>query len=85
LQAAAIITLLSIIVINLAIGILPHADNFAHIGGFVTEFLLGFVLLARPQFGWMERKELPETNQPPKYRRYQYVLWGAALVLLVVG
>lgn len=84
-KAAAIITLLSIIVINLAIGILPHADNFAHIGGFVTGFLLGFVLLARPQFGWMERNGLPETNQPPKYRRYQYVLWGAALVLLVVG
>jgi hypothetical protein len=43
------------------------------------------VLLARPQFGWMERNGLPETNQPPKYRRYQYVLWGAALLLLLVG
>lgn len=84
-KAAAIITLLFIIVINLAIGILPHADNFAHIGGFVTGFLFGFVLLARPQFGWMERHELPETNQPPKYKPYQYVLWGAALLLLLVG
>ncbi|KAM0871335.1 hypothetical protein ACQ4PT_039461 [Festuca glaucescens] len=84
-KAAAIITLLSIIVINLAIGILPHADNFAHVGGFVTGFLFGFVLLARPQFGWMERNELPETNQPPKYKTYQYVLWGAALLLLLVG
>jgi len=81
-KAAAIITLLFIIVINLAIGILPHADNFAHIGGFVTGFLFGFVLLARPQFGWMERHELPQTNQPPKYKMYQYVLWGAALLLL---
>jgi hypothetical protein len=84
-KAAAIITLLFIIAINLAIGILPHADNFAHIGGFVTGFLLGFVLLARPQFGWMERHELPQTNQPRKYRAYQYVLWAVALFLLLVG
>ena len=84
-QAAAIITLLFIIAINMAIGILPHADNFAHIGGFASGFLLGFVLLARPQFGWMERSELPQTNQPPKYKLYQYVLWVAALLFLVVG
>ncbi|VAI74707.1 unnamed protein product [Triticum turgidum subsp. durum] len=84
-KAAAITTLLFIIAINLAIGILPHADNFAHIGGFVSGFLFGFVLLARPQFGWMERHELPQTDQPPKYKTYQYVLWGAALLLLLVG
>nr|CAB3457657.1 unnamed protein product [Digitaria exilis] len=84
-KAAAIITLLFIIALNLAIGILPHADNFAHIGGFATGFLLGFVLLARPQFGWMERHELPQTSQPPKYKAYQYVLWVVALVLLLVG
>ncbi|PWZ39870.1 RHOMBOID-like protein 3 [Zea mays] len=82
---AAIITLLFIIALNLAIGILPHADNFAHIGGFATGFLLGFVLLARPQFGWMEHHELPQTNQPPKYKAYQYILWVVALVLLLVG
>lgn len=84
-QAAAIITLLFIIAINLAIGILPHADNFAHIGGFASGFLLGFVLLARPQFGWLERHELPQTNQPPKYKLYQYVLWVVALFVLIVG
>ncbi|KAI4974625.1 RHOMBOID-like protein 2 [Hordeum vulgare subsp. vulgare] len=84
-KAAAITTLLFIIAINLAIGILPHADNFAHIGGFVSGFLFGFVLLARPQFGWMERHELPQTDQPPKYKMYQYALWGAALLFLLVG
>ncbi|KAL6661925.1 hypothetical protein ACP70R_001309 [Stipagrostis hirtigluma subsp. patula] len=84
-KIAAIITLLFIIAVNLAIGMLPHADNFAHIGGFAAGFLLGFVLLARPQFGWMEGNELPQTNQPPKYKAYQYVLWVAALILLVVG
>lgn len=85
LQAAAIITMLFIIALNLAIGILPHVDNFAHIGGFATGFLLGFVLLARPQFSWMESHELPHTNQPPKYKAYQYILWVVALVLLLVG
>ncbi|ONM62889.1 PIF1 helicase [Zea mays] len=84
-QAAAIITLLFIIALNLAIGILPHVDNFAHIGGFATGFLLGFVLLARPQFSWMESHELPHTNQPPKYKAYKYILWVVALVLLLVG
>ncbi|CAO2190411.1 unnamed protein product [Urochloa humidicola] len=81
-KAAAIVTLLFIIAINLAIGILPHADNFAHIGGFASGFLLGFVLLARPQFGWMERNELPQTNQPPKYKLYQFVI---ILVMLFKG
>ncbi|KAL1067823.1 hypothetical protein V6Z11_D12G156200 [Gossypium hirsutum] len=41
-KAAALITLTVIIVINLAVRILPHVDNFAHIGGFLTGFLLGF-------------------------------------------
>eukprot|EP00267_Zea_mays_P045075 XP_020397315.1 RHOMBOID-like protein 1 [Zea mays] len=62
-KAVAIITLLFIIALNLAIGILPHVDNFAHIGGFATDFLLGFVLLARPQFSWMESHELPHMGK----------------------
>uniref|UniRef100_A0A2C9WLJ8 RHOMBOID-like protein n=1 Tax=Manihot esculenta TaxID=3983 RepID=A0A2C9WLJ8_MANES len=49
---AARMTLILIIVINLAVGILPHVDNFAHIGGFLSGFLLGFVLLIWPHFGW---------------------------------
>ncbi|KAG0473181.1 hypothetical protein HPP92_015038 [Vanilla planifolia] len=44
-KAAALFTLLIVIVINLAVGILPHVDNFAHIGGFLTGFLLGFMML----------------------------------------
>ncbi|XWS37784.1 hypothetical protein CRYUN_Cryun19dG0074900 [Craigia yunnanensis] len=78
-KAAALLTLLVIIAINLAIGILPHVDNFAHIGGFLTGFLLGFVLLPRPQ-------NLPAgTRLKSKYKPYQYVLWLVSLVLLVVG
>ncbi|KAI4351789.1 hypothetical protein L6164_006106 [Bauhinia variegata] len=82
-KAAALLTLLVIIVINLAIGILPHVDNFAHIGGFLTGFLLGFILLPRPQFGWLEQRHAPRLKS--KYKAYQYVLWIVSLVLLVVG
>ena len=75
-----------IIAINLAVGILPHVDNFAHIGGFLTGFLLGFVLLLRPQFGWVGRSHLPAgARVKSKHKAYQYVFWVIAVVLLIVG
>lgn len=84
-KAAALFTLVVIIAINLAVGILPHVDNFAHIGGFLSGFLLGFVLLLRPQFGWMENRHLPANAQvKSKHKPYQYVLVIIALVFLVV-
>lgn len=85
-KAAALFTLLIIIVINLALGILPHVDNFAHIGGFSSGFLLGFVLLLRPQFGWAERHNLPvDARAKSKYTAYQYAFWVVALLLLILG
>ncbi|XP_010278573.1 PREDICTED: RHOMBOID-like protein 2 [Nelumbo nucifera] len=85
-KAAALLTLVVIVAINLAVGILPHVDNFAHIGGFLTGFLLGFVLLLRPQFGWIERHNLPANARvKSKYKAYQYVLWLVALILLIAG
>ncbi|PKI41409.1 hypothetical protein CRG98_038181 [Punica granatum] len=85
-KVAALATLLFIIVLNLAIGILPHVDNFAHIGGFLTGFLMGFVLLLRPQFGWVERQYRPaDVRVKSKHKPYQYALWLIALVLLIVG
>ncbi|KAL6005609.1 RHOMBOID-like protein 3 [Asimina triloba] len=85
-KAAALITLLVIVVINLAVGILPHVDNFAHIGGFLTGFLLGFVFLIRPQFGWIERGNLPPgARVQSKHKAYQYALWLVAAVLLIAG
>ncbi|KAK8583507.1 hypothetical protein V6N12_067777 [Hibiscus sabdariffa] len=85
-KAMALLTLLVIIAINLAIGILPHVDNFANIGGFLIGFLLGFVLLPRPQLEWLERRNLQSgTRSESKYKPYQYVLWLVSAVLLVSG
>ncbi|KAF8044498.1 hypothetical protein N665_9380s0001 [Sinapis alba] len=83
-QAAALVTLLFIIAINLGLGLLPRVDNFAHIGGFITGFCLGFVLLVRPQYGWENsRSSTSRTNR--KHSMYQYVLFVIAAGLLVVG
>lgn len=85
-KAAALFTLVVIIAINLAVGILPHVDNFAHIGGFLSGFLLGFVFLVRPQFGWLDGRQRPAgTRLKTKYTAYQYIFWIAATVLFIVG
>ncbi|CAN6692725.1 unnamed protein product [Malus baccata var. baccata] len=85
---AALLTLLFIIIINLAVGILPHVDNFAHIGGFVSGFLLGFFFI-RPQFKWLTQRKAPprrvSTPVKSKHKTYQYVLWVLSLILLIVG
>lgn len=88
-QCAALLTLVMIIVINLAVGILPHVDNFAHIGGFVSGFFLGFVLLMRPQFGYINQKNsrlgVHSATPKSKYKIYQIVLLVIALVILICG
>ncbi|KAG2550981.1 RHOMBOID-like protein 2 [Panicum virgatum] len=86
-KAAALVTLLIVIAINLAIGILPHVDNFAHIGGFLTGFLLGFIFLMRPHYGWMQRYVRPSDIKytTKKYLPYQWVLLAVASVLAVLG
>ncbi|XP_073276937.1 RHOMBOID-like protein 1 isoform X1 [Primulina huaijiensis] len=88
-KVAAFLTLVLIIAINLALGILPHVDNFAHIGGFLSGFLLGFVFLIRPQFGWVtQRYASPgysSTPSSPKFKAYQCILWLVSLILLIVG
>ncbi|XP_040384005.1 RHOMBOID-like protein 2 [Oryza brachyantha] len=86
-KAAALVTLLIVIAINLAIGILPHVDNFAHIGGFLTGFLLGFIFLMRPHYGWMQRYVLPSSVKyaSKKYLAYQWILLAVASILAVIG
>ncbi|KAI3782714.1 hypothetical protein L2E82_12768 [Cichorium intybus] len=88
-KVAALVTLVIIIVINLAVGILPQVDNFAHLGGFSSGFLLGFVFLMRPQFGWVSQRYAPppysRSGAKPKYKTYQRILWIASLIILVAG
>ncbi|KAL5549912.1 hypothetical protein UlMin_000088 [Ulmus minor] len=84
----ALITLVVIIAVNLAVGILPHVDNFAHIGGFLSGFLLGFVFLIRPQFGWVsQRYGSPGSSASvkSKFKTYQCILWIVSLILVIVG
>lgn len=72
----------------MAVGILPHVDNFAHLGGFVTGFLLGFVLLIRPQFGYINKRNCPPgyiTSSKSKYKAYQCVFLVVAVILLTTG
>ncbi|KAK2972360.1 hypothetical protein RJ640_014418 [Escallonia rubra] len=87
-KVATLLTLVVIIVINLAVGILPHVDNFAHLGGFASGFLLGFVFLIRPQFGWVsQRYGSPghSSTSRPKFKMYQCILWVISLILLIAG
>ncbi|OWM81833.1 RHOMBOID-like protein 5 [Punica granatum] len=89
-KCTALITLVIVVVLNMAIGLLiPHVDNSAHIGGFVAGFLLGFVLLIRPQYGYVSRRYIPAgydiKRKKSKHRAYQYILWVTALLLIVAG
>lgn len=87
-KIAVLLTLVVIIVINLAVGLLPHVDNFAHIGGFLSGFLLGFVFLIRPQFGWVSQRYASSaysSSAKPKFKVYQMVLWVISLILLIIG
>ncbi|KAL6626740.1 hypothetical protein ACP70R_030466 [Stipagrostis hirtigluma subsp. patula] len=86
-KVAALLTLVMIIALNLAVGILPHVDNFAHLGGFVSGFFLGFVLLMRPQFGYINQKNsplgFPMGATKSKYKTYQIILWVIATVIVI--
>ncbi|XP_042408537.1 RHOMBOID-like protein 5 [Zingiber officinale] len=88
-KCTALFTLLLVIGINMAVGAVPHVDSSAHIGGFVSGFLLGFVLLMRPQYGYISRKHIPPGYNMglirPKFKIYQLLLCLTSLVLLVIG
>ncbi|KAL0460327.1 UNVERIFIED_CONTAM: RHOMBOID-like protein 1 [Sesamum latifolium] len=87
-KCESLLSLLIIILINMALGILPHVDNFAHLGGFFTGFLLGFVLLLRPQFAWINARNSPPgyvTKPKPKYKAYQCILLIISMIILVAG
>nr|GEU74269.1 rhomboid-like protein 1 [Tanacetum cinerariifolium] len=86
---AALLTLILIVLINIVFGFIPHVDNYAHIGGFFTGFFLGFVILIRPQFKWINQKHVPPGYVAPttrsKYKCYQCILLIISLIALLVG
>lgn len=88
-KVASLLMLVLIAGVNLAVGILPHVDNFAHIGGFISGFFLGSVFLIRPQFGWVSQKYMSPGHSPyarrPKYKIYQCTFWIISLIILIVG
>ncbi|KAK4267534.1 hypothetical protein QN277_024303 [Acacia crassicarpa] len=87
-KCAALVTLLVISALNLSLGFLPRVDNSAHVGGFTSGFLLGFILLMRPQYGYVNRKHIPpgyDVKRKSKFTFYQYLLFGAALIILIAG
>ncbi|KAJ7962870.1 Rhomboid-like protein [Quillaja saponaria] len=87
-KCAALLSLVLVIALNLAVGFIPGVDNSAHIGGFISGFFLGFVLLMRPQYGYINRKYIPsgyKIKSKPKHKCYQYLLLLTALIFLILG
>ncbi|XP_021652055.2 RHOMBOID-like protein 5 [Hevea brasiliensis] len=87
-KCKSVSTLLLIITLNLAFGLIPHVDNSAHIGGFLSGFLLGFILLMRPQYGYVSRRYIPagyDIKRKPKHKCYQYMMLITALIVLIIG
>ncbi|QCE08884.1 RHOMBOID-like protein 5 [Vigna unguiculata] len=87
-KCAALTSLLIIVGLNLAVGFLPHVDNSAHVGGFLSGYFLGFVLLMRPQYGYVNRKYIPpgyDVKRKSKYKWYQYFYLFVSLVILLLG
>nr|GMC93006.1 RHOMBOID-like protein 2 [Ipomoea batatas] len=80
-KVAVLVSFVVLLAGNLGIGILPRIDNFGNIGGFLTGFLLGFVLLPRPRFGWTGSS----TGFVSKYKAHQYALRFVSLTLLIAG
>eukprot|EP00850_Spirogloea_muscicola_P017207 SM000145S00824 [mRNA] locus=s145:300554:302707:- [translate_table: standard] len=95
-KLVALLSLGLVIAINLAIGLAPFVDKFAHIGGLACGTLIGFVLLTKPQRGWAPPPVpvKPASSQPAsdgrplemgKHHPCQQALRVAAAVSLVVG
>jgi membrane associated rhomboid family serine protease len=67
-------TLITLIVIcggSLVIGMMPYADNFAHVGGFIGGLLTGLVLLAEQQQKGMAQA-IKDAAEAYRRERYSY-------------
>ncbi|KAL3677762.1 hypothetical protein R1sor_020718 [Riccia sorocarpa] len=52
----SIATLVLAVTLTISFGLMPHVDNFAHIGGFATGALWGFLFFIRPRFAWIKQR-----------------------------
>ncbi|KAG0582261.1 hypothetical protein KC19_3G046700 [Ceratodon purpureus] len=90
-----LIDLILFLLISLGFGLMPQVDNFANVGGLATGFLLGLVLLKRPQKGFKDTRHLSQleafivNNEDPDlppvkmYKVSQRVVsWIAFIVVL---
>lgn len=88
------VDLTSFLLISLGFGLMPQVDNFANVGGLLTGFLLGLILLKRPQKGYKDTRHLsqleafmvnnedPDLPPVPMYRISQRVVSLMALLFL---
>ncbi|KAL9232019.1 hypothetical protein vseg_007169 [Gypsophila vaccaria] len=84
-KCSALLSLMVIVALNLAVGLIPGVDSSAHIGGFVSGVLLGFILLIRPQYGYVSRKYLPaDKSRKSRHKWYQYLFLILSLIGLIV-
>jgi hypothetical protein len=64
-------------------------DNSAHFGGFLAGFFLGFVLLLRPQYGYVNPKYIPPgydmKHKKSKHKCYQHIFRFTSLAILLAG
>ncbi|KAI8550913.1 hypothetical protein RHMOL_Rhmol06G0144300 [Rhododendron molle] len=95
---AAIVAILSISVINLMLGLLPYVNNFSNIGGFISGFLLGLVLLFSPRLAQMPHSKggifdnevtlsvkLGQKLDRPKLRSVSLVIFSLLLAGVIVA
>ncbi|KAL0415504.1 UNVERIFIED_CONTAM: RHOMBOID-like protein 8 [Sesamum latifolium] len=54
---ATLMALFIISMVNGILGLMPYVSNFSNIGGFISGFLAGFIILFKPQVGqWYQAK-----------------------------
>ncbi|XP_006859216.2 RHOMBOID-like protein 8 isoform X2 [Amborella trichopoda] len=75
----AFMALSFITTINLFLGLLPHVDNFANIGGFLSGILLGFMLFTDPQVRQFDGKMAPYDHHMKSSIKFEHKLDKPAL------